>query len=206
MVHALPISDAAAGLSVSQALALAGQGIQAATGGPTWVYGEVDGMVRSRAGHLYWCLVDGEARLSVVAFRSGAVRMTATLTRAGIELADGMAIRVFGDLMVYAQRPGAAAGSGDRSGGECRPTGSGATGHSGEVGQGRPFGRSEGAANADGASEAGGGGAGRTRAGRPAGSSGSHAVGLASMGGQYPIRGGRRAAGHRRCPRGAQRM
>ena len=68
MVHALPISDAAAGLSVSQALALAGQGIQAATGGPTWVYGEVDGMVRSRAGHLYWCLVDGEARLSVVAF------------------------------------------------------------------------------------------------------------------------------------------
>ncbi len=104
MVHAPPISDAAAGLSVSQALALAGQGIQAATGGPTWVYGEVDGMVRSRAGHLYWCLVDGEARLSVVAFRSGAVRMTATLTRAGIELADGMAIRVFGDLMVYAPK------------------------------------------------------------------------------------------------------
>ncbi len=104
MAQALPVSDGIPALSVSQALALAGRSIQAATDGPTWVYGEVEGLVRSRAGHLYWCLVDDQARLSVVAFRSEALRMGTTLTRAGVELADGMAIRVLGDLMVYAPK------------------------------------------------------------------------------------------------------
>ncbi len=106
MVQALPNPEetAAAAVSVGQALALAGRSIQVGTGGPVWVYGEVDGLSRSKAGHLYWCLADEAARLSVVAFRSEAIRLSGTLSRAGVEMANGLAIRVFGNLEVYAPK------------------------------------------------------------------------------------------------------
>lgn len=106
MVQALPNPEetAAAAVSVGQALALAGRSIQVGTGGPMWVYGEVDGLSRSKAGHLYWCLADDAARLSVVAFRSEAIRLNGTLSRAGVEMANGLAIRVFGNLEVYAPK------------------------------------------------------------------------------------------------------
>ena len=59
-----------------------------------WVEGEVSNLSRPRSGHLYFTLKDRQAQLSVVIFRSAAVRLK-------FSIEDGQKIRCRGKLGIY---------------------------------------------------------------------------------------------------------
>ncbi len=65
--------------------------------GSVWVEGEVSNLRRQASGHQYFTLKDEGAQLSCVLFRGNALR---AITR----LADGAAVRLFGDISVYEAR------------------------------------------------------------------------------------------------------
>lgn len=92
--------------SVGGALGLANKLFEQATPRDIWVLGEVQGLRRSQAGHLYLSLRDEhtDARLPVAALGRDAIAILATLRRAGVELADGLRLRLAGRLGVYAPR------------------------------------------------------------------------------------------------------
>jgi exodeoxyribonuclease VII large subunit len=65
--------------------------------GTVWVEGEVSNLRRQASGHLYFTLKDEGAQLSCVLFRGNAAR-------SAVRLADGVAVRLQGDLSVYEPR------------------------------------------------------------------------------------------------------
>ena len=89
---------------VAEALALASGAVRSAAPGLLWVQGEVDGLTRSRAGHWYWSLSGGGARLAVCALGRDAATIAATLAAAHVALADGLTVRVRGTPGVYSPR------------------------------------------------------------------------------------------------------
>ncbi|MDQ6613622.1 MAG: exodeoxyribonuclease VII large subunit, partial [Actinomycetota bacterium] len=91
-------------LGVAEALALAAGGVRSAAPGLVWVHGEVEGLTRSRAGHWYWTLAGGGARMAVCALGRDACAIDRTLASAQVSLADGLTLRVRGSLEVYPQR------------------------------------------------------------------------------------------------------
>src|SRR5262245_65355473 len=74
-----------------------------------WVRGEVQGLRRSRPGHVYFQLVEKDERrnrvqaaLDVALFRSHLMTVDAALSKVpGIELADDVEVRVKGHIDVY---------------------------------------------------------------------------------------------------------
>jgi exodeoxyribonuclease VII large subunit len=89
---------------VAEAVALAGKGVRLAAPGSLWVQGEVSGLVKSRAGHWYWSLSGDGVRLPARALRREATAIGEVLRAAGVVLADGLTVRVFGTLGVFAAR------------------------------------------------------------------------------------------------------
>lgn len=94
--------------TVTQALGLANRAVLEAAPDELWVVGTVAGLVRSRPGHLYFQLADHDADgstpsavLPVVAFARDSVGINRTLAEAGVELANGLAIRLRGRLSIY---------------------------------------------------------------------------------------------------------
>lgn len=65
--------------------------------GSLWVEGEITSLHRSRPGHVYFDLKDPDAMLRCVMFRGAA-------ERAGVDPEEGMGVRVFGRVDVYAER------------------------------------------------------------------------------------------------------
>lgn len=62
-----------------------------------WVSGEIVDLTRSAAGHMYFTLRDGDARVGIVMFRSSARRQS-------VPLAEGHSALVHGALDIYEQR------------------------------------------------------------------------------------------------------
>jgi len=94
-------------LAVSVAMELLADAVESAEPGEVWLSGEVAGVTRSRNGHLYFSLHppgDTTVSLGIAALRSDAGRLLATLRRAGVELADGQAVRVQGRLSFHPRR------------------------------------------------------------------------------------------------------
>jgi exodeoxyribonuclease VII large subunit len=94
-------------LNIAQTLALAARTITNALPEDLWVAGTVSGLSRSQAGHVYFQLADNSdgtpsAVLPVVAFAREAGVIGETLAAAGVDLEEGLAIRVRGRLGVYA--------------------------------------------------------------------------------------------------------
>jgi len=87
-----------------EALAIAATAVREAAPRLVWVRGEIVGLTRSRAGHLYWTLTDAGARLAVCAIGRDAQRIVVSLNRAQVSLAEGMTVRVGGALDVYRPR------------------------------------------------------------------------------------------------------
>jgi exonuclease VII large subunit len=96
---ATPGAPCAPTLSVAEAVALAGRGVRLAAPGSLWVQGEVSGLVKSRAGHWYWSLSGDGVRLPARALRRQATAIGEVLRGAGVVLADGLTVRVFGSLI-----------------------------------------------------------------------------------------------------------
>jgi exodeoxyribonuclease VII large subunit len=73
-----------------------------------WVRGEVRGIKVSPAGHAYFSLVertdDGEQTLQVSLFRRARLAVTQYLARQRMQLADGIEVRVCGQVEYYAAR------------------------------------------------------------------------------------------------------
>jgi len=90
--------------SVSEALSLLADVVATHTPAQVWVAGEVVSVSRSRAGHLYLTLAEGPARLSCVALGRDAKTVAAALHRAGVELAEGVSLRLLGSLAIYPER------------------------------------------------------------------------------------------------------
>ena len=67
--------------------------------GEVWVEGEISNHRRQSSGHQYFTLKDDRSQLSCVLFRGGA-----SLLPAGVVLADGLQVQVFGELTVYEAR------------------------------------------------------------------------------------------------------
>ena len=65
--------------------------------GSVWVEGEVSNLRRQASGHQYFTLKDEGAQLSCVLFRGNAAR-------SAVRLADGMAVRLLGEISVYEAR------------------------------------------------------------------------------------------------------
>jgi len=93
-----------AGYSVTEALSLLADVVATHTPAQLWVAGEVVSVNRSRAGHLYLTLAEGPARLSCVALGRDAKTVGAVLHRAGVELTEGVSLRVLGALEIYPER------------------------------------------------------------------------------------------------------
>jgi len=91
-------------MTVGEALAIAATAVREAAPRLVWVRGEIVGLTRSRAGHLYWTLTDAGARLAVCAIGRDAQRIVVSLNRAQVSLAEGMTVRVGGALDVYRPR------------------------------------------------------------------------------------------------------
>ncbi|HEX8198951.1 MAG TPA: exodeoxyribonuclease VII large subunit [Isosphaeraceae bacterium] len=89
--------DAAVPLwSVSELTALVRETLQtgfAAIG----LRGEISNLARPRSGHVYFCLKDDGAQVRAVLWRNDARRLV-------FDLADGLAVRAWGELTVYAPR------------------------------------------------------------------------------------------------------
>ena len=105
---AAPLGDARgavpAGYSVTEVLGLLAAVVAAHTPSQVWVAGEVVSVTRSRAGHLYLTLAEGSARLSCVALGRDAKALFEVLASAGVELAEGVSLRVLGALEIYPER------------------------------------------------------------------------------------------------------
>jgi exodeoxyribonuclease VII large subunit len=65
--------------------------------GSVWVEGEVSNLRRQASGHQYFTLKDEGAQLSCVLFRGNAAR-------SAVRLADGVAVRLLGEISVYEAR------------------------------------------------------------------------------------------------------
>ena len=65
--------------------------------GSVWVEGEVSNLRRQASGHQYFTLKDEGAQLSCVLFRGNAAR-------SAVRLADGVAVRLLGEVSVYEAR------------------------------------------------------------------------------------------------------
>ncbi|MEO0794030.1 MAG: exodeoxyribonuclease VII large subunit [Verrucomicrobiota bacterium] len=64
---------------------------------PCWIRGEISNLRRQSSGHVYFTLKDDRSQLSCVLFRADALRQT-------VNLRDGMAVVVFGEVSVYEPR------------------------------------------------------------------------------------------------------
>lgn len=91
-------------LGVRDALGLVSGAVAANTPDQVWVLGEVVSITRSRAGHLYLTLAEDSARLSCAALGRDAQRVGGVLRAAGVELVEGVALRLRGRLQVYTER------------------------------------------------------------------------------------------------------
>ncbi len=65
--------------------------------GPCWIRGEVSNLRRQASGHVYFTLKDDRSQLSCVLFRMDAMRQA-------VDLRDGMAVLVLGQVDVYEPR------------------------------------------------------------------------------------------------------
>lgn len=99
-----PLPDVSACMGVKEALGLVAGHVAAASPDQVWVTGEVAQVKRSRAGHLYWTLVEDGAHLSCSALGADARRVLGTLASARVELTDGLALRIQGQLRIYVPR------------------------------------------------------------------------------------------------------
>jgi exodeoxyribonuclease VII large subunit len=89
---------------VAQVLAMAAGAVGKHMPAQLWVTGEVVSVTRSKAGHLYMTLAEGQARLSCAALGRDAMRVAAVLRAAGVELLAGVSVRLCGRLEVYGGR------------------------------------------------------------------------------------------------------
>jgi len=96
--------DVPAGYNVTETLGLLAALVATHTPAQVWVTGEVVSVNRSRAGHLYLTLADSSARLSCVALGRDAKTVSAALHRAGVELTEGVSLRLLGTLEIYPER------------------------------------------------------------------------------------------------------
>ena len=96
-------------LSVTQLNTVIRDALRAAVPNTVWVRGEVQGLKESRAGHVYFQLVEKDERrdrvqaaLDVALFRSHLMTVHAALRKTpGVELADDVEVRVKGHIDVY---------------------------------------------------------------------------------------------------------
>ncbi|HEV3165845.1 MAG TPA: exodeoxyribonuclease VII large subunit [Isosphaeraceae bacterium] len=65
--------------------------------GEVGLCGEVSNLARPRSGHIYFCLKDDSAQIKAVLWKSAAQRLVFDLT-------DGLAVRAWGSLTIYAPR------------------------------------------------------------------------------------------------------
>ncbi len=94
-------------LGVEQAMGLARQAVESIVPGPVWLTGEVSGLTKSRAGHTYFSLHPaGNTSLSISVAMIGLEghHIHAALRNAGVELRDGISIKVRGTLTVWPRR------------------------------------------------------------------------------------------------------
>lgn len=64
---------------------------------PCWVRGEISNLRRQASGHVYFTLKDDRSQLSCVLFKGDAMRQT-------VNLRDGLAVLVYGEVSVYEPR------------------------------------------------------------------------------------------------------
>ena len=94
-------------LGVEQAMGLLRQAVESIVPGRVWLTGEVSGVVKSRAGHTYFSLHPaGNTSLSISVAMIGLEghHIHAALRNAGVELRDGISIKVRGSLTVWPRR------------------------------------------------------------------------------------------------------
>jgi len=135
-------------LGVADAVAVASDAVGRAAPGLVWVQGEVEGLTRSRAGHWYWSLSGGGARLAVCALGRDAAMIARSLAAAQVVLADGLTVRVRGCLGVWAPRGQLQLRASTIDHAVCGRRGLGSPGGAGQVGGGGVGGPPVGAAPA----------------------------------------------------------
>lgn len=92
-------------LSVSQLADVINRVLRDGLGGGVWVRGEVQGW-NGRGNHAYFRLVedgpDGKASIDVAWFAGHRTRLRPLLAQAGLDFADGLKVRIFGNVDFYA--------------------------------------------------------------------------------------------------------
>jgi exodeoxyribonuclease VII large subunit len=92
-------------LSVSQLADVINQVLRDGLGGGVWVRGEVQGW-NGRGNHAYFRLVedgpDGKASIEVAWFAGHRTKLRPLLAQAGLDFADGLKVRIFGNVDFYA--------------------------------------------------------------------------------------------------------
>lgn len=92
-------------LSVSQLADVINEALRVGLGGGVWVRGEVQGW-NGRGNHAYFRLVedgpDGKASIDVAWFAGHRTRLRPLLAQAGLDFADGLKVRIFGNVDFYA--------------------------------------------------------------------------------------------------------
>lgn len=100
------VPDTVATLSVSELADAINEQFRHGFGGGVWVRGEITGLKRSGP-HVYFSLVEGSersrAKIDVKFFAPAIKRLTPTLKRSGIDLRDGLNVRIHGHLDFWAQ-------------------------------------------------------------------------------------------------------
>ena len=98
-------------LTVTELNRAARRALQDAFAGPVWVRGEVQRLVRSKPGHVYFDLVDKDelrdrvrSKVRVALFRDDREAVERKLRDAGLELSDDVEIRIAGRVGFYVER------------------------------------------------------------------------------------------------------
>jgi exodeoxyribonuclease VII large subunit len=96
---ALPLFERSAGTALCSVSELTGRikDVLESDFADVALVGEVSNLARPRSGHVYLSLKDDSAQIRAVIWKSVAQRLA-------FDLADGLSVRVFGDLAVYAPR------------------------------------------------------------------------------------------------------
>src|SRR5680860_1123537 len=109
--RSLPRSMDEPTLTVTELNRAARRALQDAFAGPVWVRGEVQRLVRSKPGHVYFDLVDKDelrdrvrSKVRVALFRDDREAVERKLRDAGLELSDDVEIRIAGRVGFYVER------------------------------------------------------------------------------------------------------
>ncbi|HCB34733.1 MAG TPA: exodeoxyribonuclease VII large subunit [Acidimicrobiaceae bacterium] len=111
MTSTAAASDEEPTFSVGQLSQVISRALKAAFGGTVWVRGEITGYFESQAGHVYFTLVEAGAsaernsdKLPVALFRNRRGAVDRALADSGMRMADGLEVRVAGEVGYYSPR------------------------------------------------------------------------------------------------------